>query len=164
MPLAAQRRQRLLALLRHHGALGTRELAERLGVSEATVRRDLALLARQGLLRREHGGALLPEAEPPYAEKLQRNQRAKEAIAQRAAALVSDGATVVLDSGTTALARLLAGKPLRAVALDLPVAQALAQGETEVLSERVLQPGGPLGGGGAGAGAGRPLLPRGGRL
>jgi len=136
MPLAAQRRQRLLALLRHHGALGTRELAERLGVSEATVRRDLALLARQGLLRREHGGALLPEAEPPYAEKLQRNQRAKEAIAQRAAALVPDGATVVLDSGTTALAlaRLLAGRPLRAVALDLPVAQALAQGETEVLS------------------------------
>jgi DeoR/GlpR family transcriptional regulator of sugar metabolism len=112
MPLAAQRRQRLLALLRHHGALGTRELAERLGVSEATVRRDLALLARQGLLRREHGGALLPEAEPPYAEKLQRNQRAKEAIAQRAAALVPDGATVVLDSGTTALAlaRLLAGR------------------------------------------------------
>jgi DeoR/GlpR family transcriptional regulator of sugar metabolism len=79
---------------------------------------------------------------------------------------VPDGATVVLDSGTTALAlaRLLAGRPLRAVALDLPVAQALAQGETEVLSERVLQPGGPLGGGGAGAGAGRPLLPGGGRL
>ncbi|MGC8876383.1 DeoR/GlpR family DNA-binding transcription regulator [Thermus sp.] len=135
MPLAAERRDRLLALLRNHGALSTRELAERLGVSEATVRRDLALLAQRGLLRREHGGALLPEAEPPYAEKLQRNQGAKEAIAQRAAALVPDGATVVLDSGTTALAlaRLLAGRPLRAVALDLPVAQALAQGRTEVL-------------------------------
>ncbi|MGC8904156.1 DeoR/GlpR family DNA-binding transcription regulator [Thermus sp.] len=135
MPLAAERRDRLLALLRNHGALSTRELAERLGVSEATVRRDLAFLAKRGLLRREHGGALLPEAEPPYAEKLQRNQGAKEAIAQRAAALVPDGATVVLDSGTTALAlaRLLAGRPLRAVALDLPVAQALAQGRTEVL-------------------------------
>ncbi len=135
MPIAAQRRQRLLALLRRHGALGTRELAECLGVSEATVRRDLALLARQGLLRREHGGALLPEAEPPYADKLQRNQRVKEAIARRAAVLVPEGATVILDSGTTtlALAHILAGKPIRVVALDLPVAQALAQGETEVL-------------------------------
>ncbi len=49
--------------------------------------------------------------------------------------MVPDGATVVLDSGTTALAlaRLLAGRPIRAVALDLPVAQALAQGRTEVL-------------------------------
>jgi len=134
MPIAAQRRHRLLTLLRHHGVLSTRELAERLGVSEATVRRDLGLLARQGLLRREHGGALAPEQEPPYGEKLGRNQRAKEAIARQAASWVPEGTTVVLDSGTTALARLLAGRPLKAVALDLPVALALAQGETEVLS------------------------------
>jgi DeoR/GlpR family transcriptional regulator of sugar metabolism len=135
MPIAAQRRHRLLTLLRHHGVLSTRELAERLGVSEATVRRDLGLLARQGLLRREHGGALAPEQEPPYGEKLGRNQRAKEAIARQAASWVPEGITVVLDSGTTALAlaRLLAGRPLKAVALDLPVAQALAHGETQVL-------------------------------
>lgn len=135
MPLSAQRRQRLLALLRHHGALGTRELAQRLGVSEATVRRDLALLARQGLVLREHGGALLPEAEPPYGEKLAKNREVKEAIARKALSLIPEGATVILDSGTTtlALARLLGGRALRVVALDLPVAQALAQGQTEVL-------------------------------
>ena len=142
MPLAAQRRQRLLALLRHHGALGTRELAERLEVSEATVRRDLALLARRGLLRREHGGALLPEAEPPYAEKLQRNQRAKEAIAQRAAALVPDGATVVLDSGTTALAlaRLLAGRPLRPTEVVIPQDGTLANGGCIVAARNAPHP------------------------
>jgi DeoR/GlpR family transcriptional regulator of sugar metabolism len=115
--------------------MSTKELAKRLGVSEATVRRDLATLAGQGLLQREHGGALLPEGEPPYAVKLARHQGVKLAIAQRAMPLVPDGATIVLDSGTTtlALARLLAGKPIRAVVLDIPLAQALAQGETEVL-------------------------------
>ncbi|MDW8480432.1 MAG: DeoR/GlpR family DNA-binding transcription regulator [Meiothermus sp.] len=135
MPLASLRHQNLLQLIRQHGGMSTKELAHHLGVSEATVRRDLAALARQGLLQREHGGAIAPEAEPPYAEKLARNREAKEAIAQRAALLVPDGATVVLDSGTTllALARLLSGRPLRAIALDLPIAQALAQGETEVL-------------------------------
>ncbi len=78
---------------------------------------------------------MVPEGEPPYALKLGRNREAKEAIARRASALVPDGATVILDSGTTtlALARLLAGRPLRVVALDVPVAQTLAQGETEVL-------------------------------
>jgi len=134
MPLASLRRQTLLDLLRQHGGLSTRDLARRLGVSEATVRRDLAFLARQGLLQREHGGALLPEAEPPYALKLGRNREAKEAIARKALEFVAEGSTVILDSGTTilALARLLAGRPLKAVVLDVPLAQTLAQGETEV--------------------------------
>ncbi|MEZ0322038.1 Glycerol-3-phosphate regulon repressor (plasmid) [Thermus thermophilus] len=135
MPLASLRRQNLLELLRQHGGLSTKDLARHLGVSEATVRRDLAALARQGLLQRDHGGAFLPEAEPPYAVKLTQNPSQKEAIARRASAMVPDGATVILDSGTTtlALARLLAGRPLRVVVLDVALAQALAQGETEVL-------------------------------
>ncbi|WP_243031722.1 DeoR/GlpR family DNA-binding transcription regulator [Thermus altitudinis] len=134
MPLAQLRRQNLLELLRRHGGLSTQELAHRLGVSPATVRRDLALLARLGLLQRDHGGAYLPEAEPPYAVKLSQNTRAKEAIARRALQEVPEGATVILDSGTTtlALAQLLAGKRVRVVALDLPIAQAVSQGETEV--------------------------------
>ncbi|RTH21751.1 DeoR family transcriptional regulator [Thermus scotoductus] len=135
MPLASLRRQNLLELLRQHGGLSTKDLARHLGVSEATVRRDLAALARQGLLQRDHGGAFLPEAEPPYAVKLTQNPSQKETIARRASAMVPDGATVILDSGTTtlALARLLAGRPLRVVVLDVALAQVLAQGETEVL-------------------------------
>lgn len=134
MPLASLRRQNLLDLLRQHGGLSTKELARHLGVSEATVRRDLAALARLGLLQRDHGGAFLLEAEPPYAVKLGQNAPVKEAIARKALGLVPDGATVILDSGTTALAlaRLLAGRPVRVLALDVPTAQALAQGETEV--------------------------------
>ncbi|QWK21024.1 MAG: DeoR/GlpR family DNA-binding transcription regulator [Thermus antranikianii] len=135
MPLASLRRQNLLELLRQHGGLSTKDLARYLGVSEATVRRDLAALARQGLLQRDHGGAFLPEAEPPYAVKLTQNPGQKEAIARRASSMVPDGATLILDSGTTtlALARLLAGRPLRVVVLDVALAQVLAQGETEVL-------------------------------
>ncbi|WP_243029017.1 DeoR/GlpR family DNA-binding transcription regulator [Thermus albus] len=134
MPLAQLRRQNLLDLLRRHGGLSTQELAHRLGVSPATVRRDLALLARLGLLHRDHGGAYLPETEPPYALKVRQNPRVKEAIARRALAEVAEGSTLILDSGTTtlALARLLAGRRVRVVALDVPIAQALAQGETEV--------------------------------
>ncbi|GAA5338537.1 DeoR/GlpR family DNA-binding transcription regulator [Thermus antranikianii] len=115
--------------------MSTKDLARYLGVSEATVRRDLAALARQGLLQRDHGGAFLPEAEPPYAVKLTQNPGQKEAIARRASSMVPDGATLILDSGTTtlALARLLAGRPLRVVVLDVALAQVLAQGETEVL-------------------------------
>jgi DeoR/GlpR family transcriptional regulator of sugar metabolism len=135
MSLSAARHQALLQLLRTDRALSTRELAERLDVSEATIRRDLALLARRGLIQRAHGGALAPEGEPPYTLKLAQNQEVKLAIAQAAQGLVPQGATVILDSGTTllALAQLLAGRPLRVIALDLPIAQALSVGETEVL-------------------------------
>lgn len=135
MALVVLRRQAILDLLRRYGGMSTHELAKRLGVSEATIRRDLALLAQQGLLQRDHGGAFLSEGEPPYALKLRQNREAKEAIAKKALELVSEGNTVILDSGTTtlALARLLAGKPIRAIALDVPVAQAMAKGDTEVL-------------------------------
>lgn len=135
MALVNHRRQVILDLLRCHRSLSTRELARQLGVSEATIRRDLSALARKGLLVREHGGALYPEAEPPYVIKLTRNEKAKEAIARKASTLVPDGSTLILDSGTTtlALARLLAGRPVRVIALDVPIAQVLAKGDTEVL-------------------------------
>ena len=55
-----QRQHRILHLIEHSNGehmLGTRELAEQLGVSEMTVRRDLQELSEDGLLRRQHGGA-----------------------------------------------------------------------------------------------------------
>lgn len=135
MALAGLRRQAILDLLRRFGGMSTQELAKRLGVSEATIRRDLALLAQQGLLQRDHGGAFLAEGELPYALKLRKNREIKEAIAKKAIELVSEGDTVILDSGTTtlALARLMAGKPIRVIVLDVPLAQMLAKGDTEVL-------------------------------
>lgn len=134
MRIPEQRRQELYRILRSAGALSTRELARQLGVSEATVRRDLAQLAKQGLLQRSYGGALLPREEPPYHLKVKQNLEVKQAIARKASSLIRDGETIILDSGTTilALAHLLGGRPIRAITLDLPVAQALAKGTTEV--------------------------------
>ncbi|MCI9889885.1 DeoR/GlpR family transcriptional regulator [Micrococcales bacterium 31B] len=58
---ANQRQQRLLDELRDNGSLQVRDMAERLGVSELTVRRDLNTLASQGLVDRVHGGATLAQ-------------------------------------------------------------------------------------------------------
>lgn len=132
--LASERQKALIALLKQDGALRTKDLARELGASEATIRRDLKVLSERGELHREHGGALLPEREPPYSIKIGKNQAVKEAIARRALQHVKEGMTLILDSGTTtlALARLLSGLRVRVFALDLVVAQTLARGHTEV--------------------------------
>lgn len=136
--LMRQRQRRILRLLEEEGGVRTHELAERLGISEATVRRDLAALAERGLVERTHGGALPlrmgTAAEPPFDLKARHKVQEKERIAERAAALVPEGATVILDSGTTALAlaRRLADRRITAIALDLKVAEALARGAAEV--------------------------------
>lgn len=122
-----------------HESLLTQEIAEKVGVSEATIRRDLQGLAERGLVSRTHGGAMRLERhiarEPAFATKSVRMPTEKMAIADYAASQVPDGATVIFDAGTTILevARRLAGRPLTAITLDLPAAQALAVGETEVL-------------------------------
>ncbi|MFE6765582.1 substrate-binding domain-containing protein [Streptomyces sp. NPDC057689] len=59
-PFALQRHEKLMERLRLHGAVRVRELANALGVSELTIRRDIAALADRGLLTRVHGGATLP--------------------------------------------------------------------------------------------------------
>ncbi len=138
MPLVPKRQRRILRLLEAEGGLRTQELARRLGVSEATVRRDLAALAERGLVERTHGGALPlrmgSAAEPPFDLKARRKVPEKERIAARAAELVPERATVILDSGTTALAlaRRLAERRVTVIALDLKTAEALARGRAEV--------------------------------
>ncbi|MDE2394084.1 MAG: DeoR/GlpR transcriptional regulator [Burkholderiales bacterium] len=141
------RRQRLLELVRKSGKLTTAGLVQALGASVATVRRDLAALEDLNLVKRTHGGVIgvnlelgpaAPTAadyEPGFSDKRSRQREEKDAIAAAAARLVDDGATVLLDSGTTclALARLLAGRRLTVVALDLNAAIAVAHGATEVL-------------------------------
>lgn len=141
------RRQRLLELVSQHGKITTADLVQALGASIATVRRDLTALEDLDLVKRTHGGVvsvdpksdqpapLLAEYEPGFNDKRTRMRAEKEAIAVAAANLVDDGSTVLIDSGTTclALARLLAGRRLTVVALDLNVAIAAAHGSTEVL-------------------------------
>lgn len=98
-PLAARRQNEIVARLRSADTVGVGELAAAFGVSHETIRRDLKALATEGQLDLVHGGAVrrggrTVEPEPDE------NSAAKTAIARTAAALVSDGATVLLDAGT----------------------------------------------------------------
>jgi DeoR/GlpR family transcriptional regulator of sugar metabolism len=130
---AAERRQRILELVRSSGAISLRELARQVQTSEVTVRRDLTALEAQGLLDRRHGGAVLPGGglshEPSYSEKSLVAAEAKAAIAEAAAALVSDGDAIVVGAGSTTqafAARLTRHRELTVVTNSLLVAEALA--------------------------------------
>lgn len=97
------------AVLRE-GEVSVEALAARLGVSPATVRRDLATLEREGLVRRTHGGAtaLSPVAyaafrhDSSFQEQEGRHAEEKRRIGLAAAELVKDGETIGLTPGTTA--------------------------------------------------------------
>jgi hypothetical protein len=106
--LPESRRRRLLDLVLAAGSANVDELAAQPEVSQATIRRDLGMLARAGQVVRAHGGALVPHAstsfEPLYQQKREANAEAKAQIARCAAQRVQDGDVVVLDSGSTMLA------------------------------------------------------------
>lgn len=100
----AARRQQILALLQRQGQVSVRSCSEQLGVSEVTIRSDLALLEREGLLRRVWGGATLEPAHWPegsFAARQKLFADEKVRIAQAAAELIEDGDTLMLDASTT---------------------------------------------------------------
>ena len=101
--LAAQRRERIAELIRRTGAVRVSELTQSLGVSDMTIRRDLEVLARHGLIQKVHGGATAASStdEPGFEVKSLRENREKLAIARAAAALVDPGMAVGLSAGTT---------------------------------------------------------------
>jgi DeoR/GlpR family transcriptional regulator of sugar metabolism len=104
---AIDRHRAILELVRARDT-NVEQLSAALGVSEATVRRDLTMLAKQRHLVRTHGGATAlvgmhePEASLEERKSAQRDQ--KDAIAKAAAVHVRDGDTVLLDGGTTCAA------------------------------------------------------------
>jgi DeoR/GlpR family transcriptional regulator of sugar metabolism len=129
--LALERRRRIAESIRSRGAVSVTEMAEALGTSEITLRRDLRAMAGEGLLVRTHGGAVLADglvSEPTYSEKANQAAAEKAAIAKLAAGLVAPGDSIVMGPGTTtlALARLLVDVPeLTVVTNSLLIAQAL---------------------------------------
>ncbi|GAA1509117.1 DeoR/GlpR family DNA-binding transcription regulator [Sphaerisporangium rubeum] len=124
--LAQQRQQAILRRVRKHGAARVAELVRDLGVSDMTIRRDLEVLAEQGLVEKVHGGATAVGAgsteEPGFAAKSMRQQAEKEAIARRAAELAGPGTAVALSAGTTTwtLAHHLAEVPKLTVITNSP--------------------------------------------
>ncbi|MCI6549293.1 MAG: DeoR/GlpR family DNA-binding transcription regulator [Prevotella sp.] len=114
MMFAAQRREKILELIREDGHAKVQELSRLFKVTEVTIRQDLEKLEEQGLIKREHGGAILSDAGTNvrnFSLANQTNIEAKRAIAREAVKFISDGDTIILDSGstTTELARLITG-------------------------------------------------------
>ena len=100
--LLEERRRRICELLREEGRVTVEALATRFGTSQVTIRADLSTLESSGALTRTHGGALsVPDTDQPLNVKQLRHRAEKLRIAAAAAALIEDGETIVLDSGTT---------------------------------------------------------------
>jgi DeoR/GlpR family transcriptional regulator of sugar metabolism len=100
---AEERHQRIVAILAAQGRVRIAELVTELGVTEATLRKDLGALERDGLLRRTHGGAIAtrPQLEPTISSRSSHNGPAKDVIAQACLGHIAAGDSVFLDSGTT---------------------------------------------------------------
>jgi DeoR family transcriptional regulator of aga operon len=114
-----ERRRHIRALVESQSQGSVAELARRFRVSEVTIRSDLAALADVGALVRIHGGALPPGdgEELPITVKQTLHHAEKVRIAAAAAALVQEGETIILDSGTTTaeIARHVRGLKLRSL-------------------------------------------------
>ncbi len=127
----------IINLLLHQGRLSVADIVEQFNISEATARRDLEALSEQGKIQRVHGGALPIKHAPPELPILQREQAQsfeKQRIGAAAAALIRNGETVFLGSGTTVLEvarNLRSHQNLTVITNSLPVMNTLS-GQPEV--------------------------------
>lgn len=94
-----KRETMILELLSVHGKVDVTTLAEKLGVSQVTVRKDLDALEQRGILRREHGCAVVG-GNDDMNNRLAFHYEEKRLIAREAAKLVSPGETVMIESGS----------------------------------------------------------------
>jgi len=127
------RREKLAALIEQHRFLPVKELCRRLGVSEATMRRDLAALHQEKRITRTFGGALkeFNDRFPSFRERQGQASAAKSKVAKLALRLIEPGRTYFFDSGTTifALAEAFREAPVTPVTIvtsNLPVGEMLA--------------------------------------
>lgn len=129
---APARRSHIMNLVQEAGHYSARDLSRALGVSEMTARRDIRLLAGEGLVKAVYGGvsSLSPSLNGvDFRLRAKQHVDAKRAIARAARSLVRANSTIALDAGTTAfeLARSLPhDQNLTVVTHSLPVMHALA--------------------------------------
>lgn len=129
---AAERQGFLVRRARAEGRVDVTLTAEELQVTPETIRRDLSVLERQGLLRRVHGGAIPADrldVEPEMAQRDAIFTAEKERIAKLALEQLDGQRTLIIDGGTTTarLAQLLpVDRELTVITNSLPVASLLA--------------------------------------
>lgn len=143
--MLSKRHADILDILETEGAATISGLADRLGVSLETVRRDVKPLTEAGTLVRIHGAVGLAGriGEAPFQKRMRENAEAKRAIARAVAATIRDGESVMLDTGTTTsfVAReLMRHRRLTVVTNSSDIARTLAT----VNGNRVYMAGGEL--------------------
>lgn len=131
----SKRQASILQMVDEFGFVATEAMVTEFNVTPQTIRRDLNELSENGLLSRFHGGAgQVKSAEnPPYKDRLQTGVEAKRKIAAATAALIPNGASIFLSTGTTieAIAEALLGhEKLHVFTNNLHVARILTQNET----------------------------------
>jgi DeoR family transcriptional regulator, aga operon transcriptional repressor len=138
-----QRWNALLDQMAADGQLTVAEAAQALGVSQATIRRDMDQLARQQLVTRTRGGAIAGQVsyDLPLRYKTARHAAEKQRIGRAAAALVDPGAAVALNGGTTTseVARALATRPDLAEGTGAP-AVTVVTNAMNIASELAVRP------------------------
>ena len=99
----SKRHGEILRLLQEEGTVTIASLADRLGVSLETVRRDVKPLTSDGSVLKMHGAIGLPSmiGEAPFERHMRENADAKRVIARMVAATIRDGESIMLDTGTT---------------------------------------------------------------
>jgi DeoR/GlpR family transcriptional regulator of sugar metabolism len=106
--MTQERQERIVILVNETGRLTVAELSDRFNVSEATIRRDLATLTAQNLVRRTHGGAMrlrpIMTTETPVMQRQSKFAKEKELIGTAAADLIKDNETLLIAGGSTGLA------------------------------------------------------------
>jgi DeoR/GlpR family transcriptional regulator of sugar metabolism len=143
--LARHRQSLILQSVRNDGSARVSDLTQQLGVSDMTIRRDLEVLAKDGLVEKVHGGAVMPGShgghEPGFEDKLVLERPEKTSIARTAAGLVRPGTAIAIAAGTTtfALAQCLLDVPgLTIVTNSLRVANLFGGNRTPDVASVVL--------------------------
>lgn len=102
--LILDRQNKVLEFVRKNRVATVAELAQHFSVHEATIRRDLSLLEKEGKLKRTHGGVMIEDevhSEPPFQERESVWYEEKKRMGKLAGEFINDGDNIILDSGTT---------------------------------------------------------------
>ncbi|WP_031548044.1 DeoR/GlpR family DNA-binding transcription regulator [Salinicoccus luteus] len=147
---ASERRNEILHYLQEKQRITVKDLAKRIGVSEATLRSDLTKMETEGLLTRTHGGAVLndyTDGEMSFSAREKKNRKEKNQIAREAYRFIEEKQCILLDASSTALelARYLKHQPIKLTVVTSGIQSALELKEnpdiTVILIGGVVTPG-----------------------
>ncbi len=146
--LKEERHLRIVQVIQDKGKVTIGDLSHEIGVSEITIRRDLLDLANRGMIHRVYGGAVTAQTtfkDIPVLQRIQQEKEVKDLIGQTAAALVKDGESIFIGSGSTTayVARCLVNRKRLTVitnALNVGMEFSSSEGATVVVVGGMLRP------------------------